>query len=889
MLYGGARLEPLRLQYGDYAVWQRKYVEGAVLEGQLGWWREQLAGAPAVLELPTDRPRPAVQSFRGAHYRFRFGAGLQGELEELSRREGVTLFMVWLAVYQLWLAKYSGQEDISVGTPVANRSREEVEGLVGFFVNTLVLRTKLEGDPTFQELLGRVRAVCLGAYAHQEAPFEGLVEALAPERDLSHSALFQVMLVVNQGGREAVELGGLRLEAMEAESGTARFDLTLEVGEGEGGWWGSLEYATDLFEEATIGRMVGHLEQLLEAAVGHPERRISELGMLSGEERRRVLVEWNATEAEYPAEARVDELVSREARAHPERVAISFEGRQCRYGELERAAGERARELPGGRLVAIRLERSIEQVVWQLAVLKAGSAYVPVDPGYPEERVEFMLEDSQAAVVIDAGGVHRRGGEWEAAAPAPTPESLAYVIYTSGSTGRPKGTLLRHRGLSNLVKWQQRVFGIGAQSRVLQFASSSFDASVWETFMALGNGARLCLGRQERLSSLEGLHGLLREEGITVVTLPPSVLAVLDAEGLPELRVVIAAGEACTRELVGKWGEGRKFFNAYGPTETTVCASAYLCDPSEERAPAIGRGIANTQLYVLDRWGQPAPVGVAGELHIGGVGLAAGYWNRAELTAEKFIENRFRGGERMYRTGDRARWRVDGQVEYLGRLDEQVKLRGYRIEPGEVEAALKQQAGVEEAAVAVKGDKLVAYIVGEAGGRELRGALGERLPEYLRPQVYVKLEALPRLPNGKVDRKGLPELEGGRPEPEREYVAPRTEVEGRLAGMCGELLGVERVGAEDSFFELGGHSLLATQLVSRVREGFGVELPLRAIFEAPTIAGLAARIELAGIQQQGELATITELLAQVHGLSEEQAQAILEENKLTLRAAAAND
>jgi amino acid adenylation domain-containing protein len=523
-----------------------------------------------------------------------------------------------------------------------------------------------------------------------------------------------------------------------------------------------------------------------------------------------------------------------------------------------------------------------------LAVLKAGSAYVPVDPSYPEERVRFMLEDSQAAVVIDASGVHRRGAVLEPAQ-APTPESLAYVIYTSGSTGRPKGTLLRHRGLCNLVKWQQRAFGIGPESRVLQFAPSSFDASVWETFMALANGARLCLGRQEELASMEGLHGLLEAEGITVVTLPPSVLAVLDGEGLAGLRVVIAAGEACSRELVGKWGVGRQFFNAYGPTETTVCASAYRCGVEDPRAPAIGRGIANTQLYVLDRWGQLVPEGVAGELYIGGVGVAVGYLRRAELTAEKFVENRFRRGERMYRSGDLVRWRGDGQVEYVGRLDGQVKLRGYRIELGEVEEALKQQAGVVDAAVAVKGDKLVAYVVGEAGGVELRGRLRERLPEYMRPQVMVKLEALPVLPNGKVDRKGLPEWGGERPELGREYVAPRTEVEGRLAGLCGELLGVERVGVEDSFFELGGHSLLATQLLSRVREGFGVELPLRAIFEAPTIAGLAARIEQAGIQQQSELEKIAELLAEVDGLSEEQVTAILEGKELTLRAAAAND
>ncbi len=524
------------------------------------------------------------------------------------------------------------------------------------------------------------------------------METLQPERKLSHAPLFQTMLVWANAPAERLELGGLEVEAVEAESGTARFDLTLEMGEGVGGeLWGSLEYASDLWDESTVARMAGHFCELLGQMAGKVERPVTELELAVPEQ-----AQWNATGAEYPRGVTIHALVEEQAARDPERAALRFEGQALSYGELVARAKEMSREMGPRQLVAISLERGFAQVVAQMGALEAGGAYVPVDPSYPEERREYMLADSGAGVVVNGEGILKRGAGREV-------DGLAYMIYTSGSTGRPKGTMLRHEGLCNLARWQQRAFGITRESRVLQFAPSSFDASVWETFMALANGATLVLGRQEVLGSMEALYGLLKQERVTHVTLPPTVLGALEAEGLPDLQVVIAAGEACGRELVEKWGKGRRFFNAYGPTETTVCASAYECKVGEGVAPAIGRPIANMQMWVLDKWGRPAPVGVSGELHIGGVGLAAGYWERPELTAEKFVETAY---GRVYKSGDVGRWRGDGVVEYVGRRDTQVKLRGYRIELGEVEEALRSCVGVKATAVGVDGDRLVGYVVG---------------------------------------------------------------------------------------------------------------------------------------------------------------------------------
>jgi amino acid adenylation domain-containing protein len=821
-----------------------------------------------------------------------------------------------MAAFQTLLGRYSGQTSINVGTPIATRTRAELEGLIGFFAGTLVMRGELEGDPSFVELLSRARESALGAYAHQDLPFEQLVEALAPERDLSHTPLFQVMFVFDNAPLGEIKLPGLSLAPFQTDSGTARFDLTLVMTEAPDGLSGTFEYNTDLFEPATIERMAGHFQTLLESVVADPEQRLSQLPVMAEAERRQILVEWNQTTADFPSDRCFHHLFEERVAAQPDQVAASFEGQRLTYRELNERANQLAHYLRKQgvgpeTIVGLCVERSLEMVIAQLGVMKAGAAYLPLDPNYPVERLAFMFEDSWAPVLLTQSHLAGRAPgqsarvieldrEWERIAEESVgnpdvemgPENLAYVIYTSGSTGRPKGTLLEHRGLLNLAAAQQRAFNLGAGKRVLQFSPFSFDASVWEMAMALSSGAELVLARQETLTSLHDLHRLLRSAAVTTVTLPPSVLRLLPNEGLPALETVIAAGERCTREIVARWSPGRKLFNAYGPTETTVCATMALCDAASIEAgddPPIGRPLPNTQLFVLDKQGQPVPVGAPGELYIGGVCLAREYLRQPELTAARFVELRpprvddcglwieegatprpategktSQDGQsairnhpqavaaiRIYRTGDRVRYRADGNLEYLGRLDEQVKLRGYRIELGEVETALRQHSAVREAAVAVREDtpgdqRLVGYIVAEGDApdaAELRAHLRDILPEFMTPSVFVTLERLPLSPSGKVDRAALPAPDASRPDLSRQYVAPRTEDEKRLVELWAELLGVERVGVEDNFFELGGHSLLATQLISRARDEMQVELPLRALFESPTPAGLALAVE----------------------------------------------
>jgi amino acid adenylation domain-containing protein len=911
-------LGPLPIQYADYAQWQRSWLQGEELDRQLGYWKDQLQHAPDLLSLPTDHPRPAMQSFRGTTVSCDLPGELSQALKDLSRQEGVTLFMTLLAAFQALLHRYTAEEDICVGTPIANRRMGELEGLIGFFVNTLVMRTDMSGEPSFRDLLLRVREAALGAYAHQDLPFEMLVEALQPRRDLSHTPLFQVMFVLQNAPLETAEIraaegGPLVISAIQAESGTAKFDLSVVIEEGAAGLGCSFEYNTDLFDSDTIERMMGHWRTLLEGIAADPDESIGSLPVLTPGERQQMLVEWNQTAADYAADLCAHELVAAHAQRIPDAIALTFEGRSLTYKELDQRArklGAYLQKLDVGpdTLVGLCTERSMEMIVGILGVLKAGGAYVPLDPTYPVERLAFMLEDSGVSVLLTqshlAEGlphhqarvvrldtdweqiVHEAGPETIGPASTVGPENLAYVIYTSGSTGRPKGTMLRHRGLCNLVAAQRKLFGIADGTRVLQFSPLSFDASVWETFMALGNGGTLCLARQDRLAFGPELLSILKEDGVNIATLPPSVLKVLEPQALPELRTIVAAGEACGPELVERWAPGRKFFNAYGPTETTVCASAALCEPGAPGIPPIGKPIANTRIYVLDARQQPVPIGVPGELCVGGVSLAAGYWKRPELTAERFLPDPFASlvpgardprpaVARIYRTGDLVRYRRDGNIEFLGRIDHQVKLRGVRIELGEIETVLAQHPGVREVVVLVREDRvgnqwLVSYIVprpAEPGGDGsslgtglLRSYLRERLPEYMVPTHYILLEAMPLTPNGKVDRKALPAPEGERPELAREYVAPRSETETKLAQLYADLLGVERVGLYDDFFELGGHSLLATQLVSRLRQAFGVELPLRSLFEEPTIATLALAVDqaiqaqAAGLAQQTEFA-----------------------------------
>jgi amino acid adenylation domain-containing protein len=687
--YAAGRPSPLPelpIQYADYAAWQREWLQGDVLETQLDYWRKQLAGAPPLLELPTDHPRPAMQTYHGAIYSFGLSKELAQGLKRTSQKANCTLFMTLLAAFQTLLYRYTGQDDICVGTSIANRNRAETEDLIGFFVNTLVMRADLSDAPNFQTLLGRVREAALGAYTHQDVPFEMLVEKLQPERNLSHTPLFQVMFVMDNASQQSLELPDLVLSPVSVDVGKATFDLTLSMMEGDEGLGGYIEYNTDLFEAETIRRMVGHLQTLLEGIVAAPDCSVARLPLLTADERQQVLAAWNETTRPLPGERCMHELFEEQAARQPDAVAVVFEGETLTYAELNRRANQLARYLRRlgvgpETLVGLCALRGPEMVVGVLGVWKAGGAYVPLDPSYPPERLAYMLADARVPVLLTQEALVRAlpahdarvvqlDADWpqiarESEASRPNvalPEGLAYVIYTSGSTGRPKGTLLAHRGLVNLSRAQRDVFGVGPGSRVLQFAPWSFDASVWELVMALGNGAALVLARQEVLASGPELGRLLQEEAVTHVTLPPSVLRGLKRDGLDGLRTVVAAGEACPVELARAWSVGRQFVDAYGPTETTVCASLYVCQPEERIAPPIGKALPNFRLYVLDRRGEPVPVGVPGELCVGGIGLARGYLNRPDLTAERFVPDPFSGeaGARLYRTGGpgavQARW-----------------------------------------------------------------------------------------------------------------------------------------------------------------------------------------------------------------------------------------
>ena len=903
-------LEDLAIQYADFAVWQREWLQGEVLEKQLSYWKNQLEGIPGVLHLPTDRPRPAVQSYRGARRSIQLSRELTERLKALSRREGVTLFMTLLAAFQTVLYRYTGQKDIVVGSPIANRNRTEIEELIGFFVNTLLLRSNFSGNPTFKELLAQVREMALGAYAHQDLPFEKLVEELQPERSLSHSPLFQVMFVLQNAPSAAVKFEGLSASPVRLAAEIAKFDLTLSMSEAEAGLRGSLQYRTDLFDATTIARMTGHLQTLLESIVANPDQRISRLPILTQAEQDQLLIEWNDTQRDYPKDKCIHELFEAQVEKSPDAVAVTFEDQQLSYRTLNKRANQlahylRKRGVGPDVLVAICVERSLEMMVGLLGILKAGGAYVPLDPEYPNERLAFMLEDAQPAVLLTQARVMEKlpnrnpnlvclDRDWEkiAAEKDRTPitvtaaENLAYVVYTSGSTGQPKGVEVRHQGVLRLLVGVDYV-RIDANQSFLHLAPSSFDASTFEIWGALLHGAR-CVLFPEKVPIPNELGNILRHYHVSTLWLTASLCnTVIDEapEALSEVRQLLIGGEALSvshvRRALGLL-PGTQIINGYGPTESTTFTCCYAIPPrldENTNSIPIGRPIANTKVYLLDSHLSPVPIGISGELYIGGDGLARGYLNRPELTAEKFIPHPFshEPGARLYKTGDLARYLPDGNIEFLGRTDHQVKIRGFRIELGEVETILRQQPAVREAVVLAREEvdktecevriadgvgenpkskiqnpksagpsaplrtRLVAYVVPKQEPAptvsELCRFLKEKLPDYMVPSVFVFLN-LPLTPNGKIDRRALPVPDEARPKLQQTFVAPRTPVEERLAMIWCQVLGVKPVGVYDNFFELGGDSILSIQIIARANRA-GLRLTPKQLFQHQTVAELA--------------------------------------------------
>jgi amino acid adenylation domain-containing protein len=944
-LYGGlcrgkpVSLEELPIQYADFAAWQRKWLQGPVLESQLAYWRSQLEGAPAVLDLPVDRPRPAAPTYRGTARVRQLGGELTAALRRLSRESWATLYMTLLASFKALLQRYAAGDDIVIGTNVANRTQLAVEGLIGFFANALALRTRLTGDPTFREALARVRETVLGAFAHQDLPFDRLVEDLQPRRDLSVSPVFQVVFDMGAAGEgSSLELEGLELSAIPIASATAKFDLTLTGQDLGDRLLLAVEINTEVLDEATGDSLLRHLETLLESIVREPEHRLSSLSLLRGPELDQLLVGLQGEVRDYPVDRTIHQLFEQQRAKTPAAVAAVHDGALLTYADLGRQASRMATLLrrvgigPGS-FVGILEERNLDFLTSILAIFKAGGAYVPIDPAYPEDRVRYMLADSGTSTLIcrsqhlewlcnlgsdcpelryllcldnpaepDAWSGSRievlSRADWEALPEEPdgvssAPTDPAYMLYTSGSTGMPKGAVIRHDGAVNHIYAQFEALALGPELRFLQSAPSSSDISVWQFLAPLLIGGRTVIVSAETVSDPERLLRVLQTQDVTLIELVPAVLrAFLEhAHGLsaadralPELRWMMATGEAVPVDLVNFWLRiypGIKVVNAYGPTEASDDVTQAVIDsplPAEVRSLSIGRPLANFACHIVDRHLQLVPLRVPGELCIAGIGVGNGYWRNPEKTAASFVPNPFAraAGEVLYRTGDLARWLPDGNLEFLGRLDHQVKVRGFRIELGEVEAALAAHPEVRECAVVARGDQgaaqLVAYMVAPEGQGlgtgELRSFLKARLPQAMIPSVFVILEEMPRTPNGKVDRRRLPNpAQAGSEKPFG--MPPRTPVEKGLAEIWGEVLSLSSVSVEDDFFDLGGHSLLATRVLSRIRAAFEVELPLRAVFQYTTIALLAPVVEQARQAQSIATPTIRRVARQIHQLAEE--------------------
>ncbi|MFD2169281.1 amino acid adenylation domain-containing protein [Tumebacillus lipolyticus] len=885
-LYAGQTLPAPGTAYGDFADWQAQLVTGRTGEELLSYWQGELAGELPVLNLPTDRPRPSEKSYLGATCSQKLGSALTAQIKELSQAQGTTVFTTLLTAFQVLLHRYTGQDDILVGTPTVGRSKAKYADSVGYFVNPVVLRADLSGDLPFAELLRASTQKVRGALAHQDYPFPLLVEKLAPKRDQSYSPIFQAMFVLqkshldqdgltgfalNDAGAQML-LGDLPLTSRALERRSAQFDLTLMMAEVNGEFVTSFEYDINMFDRTTMERMATHFATLLQELVRDPKIAVGEVNLLSAEEQKRVLHDWNETDVDFGTKAPLHRMFEEQVERTPDAIAVRFEEEVRTYRQLNEAANRLAHLLQrsGVRpdaLVGICMERSVEMVVALLATLKAGGAYVPLDPSYPQERLTFIVEDAKPEVLLTQAHLQDRlefsaqnviavdrvdiSGEMvENLRDLTEMEHLAYVIFTSGSTGRPKGAMLTHRAICNHMLWMIASYGIDASDRVLQKTPFGFDASVWEFWAPLLSGGQLILARPGGHQDAAYLVDAMVKHGVTILQLVPSLLYVLLREKLLErqsaLRYVFCGGEALSAQLVDLFHAQKaqaKLVNLYGPTEACIDTTAWTSEPNTALIP-IGRPIANAKTYVLDASGQPTPIGVAGELYIGGAGLARGYVGRPDLTAERFVDSLY---GRLYKTGDLVRWLPDGSLGYLGRLDDQVKLRGYRIELGEIESVLSRHELVTEVvvvALTAAGDqRLVAYVVAKAELAEddLRAHAQRILPDYMVPSAFVLLDSFPLLPNGKVDRRALP-----RPDVVRnvgEYVAPRNEAEAKLADIFAELLGLTQVSVTDNFFDLGGHSLLAIQVVSRIGNAFQTELSLRSIFEAPTVERLAQLIE----------------------------------------------
>jgi len=869
-------LEELPIQYQDYACWQRHWAESSAIDSHLAYWKDQLSGTLPLIEIPSVRPRPSIQTFNGRRCSYRIPESLTSTLKVLSRQENCTLFMTLLAAFQVLLFRYTAQEDVIVGTASANRSRPELNDLIGFFVNNLVLRADLSGDPTFRELLGRVRDMALKAYTHQDAPFDQLVEALRPDRNLATSPLFQVMFILQNFPMKPLQLPGLTLSPIEIDAGTARFDLSVEICERDGALQPYFEYNTDLFDEESILGLQRHFTTLLERAAAAPDTPISRMPMLSAGEQSRILVEWNRTPREEPSSLLIHQLIGEQAARTPRACAVEFEGSALSYGDLDRRANQIAhaiRKTGGGpgKLVGICAGRSPAIILAALGALKSGSAYVPLDPSYPRQRLAFMMEDAGLSVLLteehlledlpavpcpvlclDRDGERIAREKDTAPDTGVTPDDLAYVIYTSGSTGTPKGVEVMHRSVVNLLHSMRRAPGLSSGDRLLSVTTLSFDIAGLEIYLPLMTGATIVFAGRTTVFDGIRLAALLRESRASVMQATPATWRLLLASGwsgAPGLKV-LCGGEALPADLArALLARSAEVWNLYGPTETTIWSTCHRVREDEDPVP-IGRPIGNTSVYILDKQQQPVPVNVPGELYIGGDNLARGYHNQPGLTAERFVPDKFtvQAGARMYRTGDLARYRTNGTIEYLGRLDQQIKIRGFRIEMGEIESVLATHQHVRQAVVTAREDvpgdqRLVAYVTGHPGSdltsSDLSQWLSARLPDYMVPRAFVFLREFPLTPNGKVDRRALSAPGEQDVKAASTFLPPRNETEREIASLWRDVLKTDRVGLHDNFFDLGGHSLLVVQLQTRLRGLFGREVSLVELFQSPTVSAMS--------------------------------------------------